>query len=119
MLKRAAALAIVLLLAACSTSSYLKTMATSGDMLLLLRDTYLSAGATFDQLCPTQVISAGDCAAWAGFAERFGPAYVRAATAWRAAADADSAGDALVQVLALQADLAYYVLVAAEAKGGP
>ena len=102
----------------CTTSSYLKSVSVSGDILVAVGQSYLDTGATYDQLCSKKVISVSDCSRWEKAAKTFQPAYEGAAKAWNTAANEKDARAAAVAIVTLSTQLTEYALRAASAAGG-
>lgn len=114
---RRISLSLILLLAACSTSSYLKTVSVSGDVLVAVGQSYLDTGATYDQLCSLKVIPVSACEQWARASKTFKPAYEAAATAWNGAANEKDARSAAAEIVTLSTQLTDFALRAASAAG--
>lgn len=111
-------LVLILVFSACSTSSYLKVVSGSGDVLVALGQSYLDTGATYDQLCTRKIITIADCERWEKAAKTFQPAYEAAATAWTTAANTRDARSAATEIVTLSTQLTEFALRAAGAAGG-
>lgn len=114
---RRVSLSLILLLAACSTSSYLKTVSVSGDVLVAVGQSYLDTGATYDQLCSRRIIAVNACEQWERASKTFQPAYEGAAAAWTTASNEKDARAAATAIVTLSTQLTEFALRAATAAG--
>lgn len=114
---------LLLSLTACSNAatSTQTGLATSGQALMAVGNTFVTVGATYQANClpaPKDAKLAKFCAGFKEFAPRFQRAYPLAVDAWKAARsanDASKAQDAAAVVLQLSTDL---TIIATQALGG-